>query len=92
MSAHDWFMHGVLAGLALGCIAALLGRRSRIRERRRREQARTFPWKSGEVTITAPMSEAEYEEIRARWQKLHGNNQTAHHVKVLRPADEEPQP
>lgn len=34
----------------------------------------------------------EAEEIKARWQKEHGNNQTAHHVTELRPADEEKQP
>lgn len=38
---------------------------------------------------TAKLSEVEAEEIRARWLAEHGNNQAAHHVVELRPADEE---
>lgn len=81
MSAHDWFMHGVLAGLALGCIAAWLGRRSRNRERQK--QARTFPAHGGEVTVTTPMSESDYEALKTRWQALHDGNTHAHHVTPL---------
>jgi hypothetical protein len=35
------------------------------------------------------LTEAEYEEIQARWLREHGNNQTAHPVTELRPADED---
>lgn len=37
-----------------------------------RAQRRTFPWKGGEITVTAPMSEAEYEAFRARWHEEYG--------------------
>lgn len=76
----------IAAGVAVW--GAVDGRRTVLRLRAER---RTFPVRGlgGEVTVTAPMSEAEYEEIRARWQKLHGNNHTAHHVTELRPADEQ---
>ena len=38
---------------------------------------------------TVRLSEVDVEEIRARWLKLHGNNQTAHHVEELRPTEEQ---
>lgn len=38
---------------------------------------RTFPWKDGEVTITAPMTEADYEAFKARWQAVYGRTVAA---------------
>lgn len=51
------------------------------RVRRRSEQQRTFPVPAGgEITVTAPMTDAEYEEFRARWRKTYGNPGAAHPV------------
>ncbi|MFB7440218.1 hypothetical protein ACFC01_17975 [Streptomyces mirabilis] len=41
---------------------------------------------------TATVTEAEYEELKARWLATYGNNQGAHPVTVLRPTSEEQQP
>lgn len=38
---------------------------------------------------TATVTEAEYEELKARWLTTYGNNQGAHPVTELRPTDEE---
>lgn len=59
--------------------------------RARRAAERTFPWKGGEVTVTAPMSEAEYEALKTRWLKEHGNPHAAHHVTELKPHPTEEQ-
>lgn len=32
-----------------------------------RAERRTFPWRGGEITVTAPMSDADYEAFKARW-------------------------
>lgn len=41
---------------------------------------------------TATLTEAEAEEIKARWLREHGNNQTAHHVTELKPHPAEEPP
>jgi hypothetical protein len=41
------------------------------------------------LTIPEPLTEAEYEAIKARWLAEHGNNQAPHRVTRLRSADEE---
>lgn len=52
-----------------------------------RAERRTFttPGGGGEVTVTAPMSDAEYEELKARWLKTYGKPGTAHPVVELDP-------
>lgn len=37
------------------------------------------------LSAEGPLAMAEYEALKARWLKLHGNNQAAHHVEELRP-------
>lgn len=56
-----------------------------------RAERRTFttPGGGGEVTVTAPMSDAQYEAFRARWLETYGKPGTMHPVDVL---DEEQQP
>lgn len=48
-------------------------------------ERRTFAWRGGEVTITAPMSNADCEALKEKWQREHGNNRAAHQVEELRP-------
>lgn len=57
----------------------------------RRARDRTFSAGNGggEVTVTAPMTDAEYEKFAARWRATYGNNQSAHPVEELRPVDDE---
>ena len=38
---------------------------------------RTFPVGGGEVTITAPMSQADYEDLKARWLQRYGQSGAA---------------
>ncbi|MDX3759311.1 hypothetical protein [Streptomyces sp. AK02-04a] len=56
-----------------------------------RAERRTFttPGGGGEVTVTAPMTDAEYEKFAARWLATYGNNHGAHPVEELRPTGEE---
>jgi hypothetical protein len=65
--------------------------RARKATRQLRAERRTFstPDGGGEVTVTAPMTDAEYEEFRARWLETYGNNQGAHPVVELRPSGQE---
>lgn len=78
-----------LAAVAVAVLVTALvavGRAFRTDRRARRQQrARTFPVASGEVTITAPMSEAEYEALKTWWLKEHGSPHAAHHVTELKP-------
>lgn len=82
MTSHDWYMHGVITGLAIASIMISLHRR-----RARRAHNRTFPVHGGEVTITAYITEAEYEAIKACWQALYGRAGNAHEVQSHDPAD-----
>lgn len=51
-----------------------------------RAERRTFTTPGGgEVTVTAPMSDAEYEELKARWLETYGKPGTAHPVVELDP-------
>lgn len=44
---------------------ALISLRSTARHLR--GERRTFPWRGAEITVTAPMSDADYEAFKARW-------------------------
>ena len=50
-----------------------------------RAERRTFttPDGGGEVTVTAPMSDAEYEALKARWLETFGKPGAAHPVTLL---------
>jgi hypothetical protein len=81
---------------AIGWTAALVAITALVHIRRiardlRRARDRTFSVGNGggEVTVTAPMSDAEYEKFKARWLAEYGNNQGAHPVVELRPTDGE---
>jgi hypothetical protein len=81
---------------AIGWTAALVAVTALVRIRRtardlRRARDRTFSVGNGggEVTVTAPMSDAEYEEFAARWLAAYGNNRGAHPVEEVRPVDDE---
>lgn len=41
----------------------------------------------GEVTVTAPMSDAEYEALKARWQEAYGKPSAAQAVEQYPPID-----
>jgi hypothetical protein len=77
---------------AIVAITALVRIRHTARDLRRVHD-RTFSVGNGggEVTVTAPMSDAEYEELKARWLAAYGNNHGAHPVTALRPTGEEQQ-
>jgi hypothetical protein len=90
----------VTAGQILACAiawtAAIVAITALVRIRHtawdlRRAHDRTFLVGNGggEVTVTAPMTDTEYEEFRARWLAAYGNNQGAHPVVELRPVDDE---
>jgi HAMP domain-containing protein len=81
---------------AIAWTAAIVAVTALVRIRRtardlRRAHDRTFSVDNGggEVTVTAPMTDAEYEKFAARWLAAHGNNQGAHPVVELRPTGEE---
>lgn len=60
------------------------------RLRRRSEQQRAFSIPGGgEITVTAPMTDAEYEAFRARWLHEYGRSQSAHPAVQLRPTGKE---
>ncbi|MFE7072682.1 hypothetical protein ACFU96_21630 [Streptomyces sp. NPDC057620] len=54
--------------------------------------AATEATRPGVLSFDRRLTDAEVEEIKARWRREYGNNQGAHHVAELRPADEEPRP
>ena len=55
---------------AVATAALIATRRQAVRNQRERD--RTFPWKGGEVAVTAPMAEADFEAFKARWQERYG--------------------
>lgn len=78
-----------IIALPITCAAAILAVLGavlswRAGKRARRAAERTFPWRGSEITVTAPMSNADYEALKEKWQREHGNNQAAHRVKELR--------
>ena len=80
-------MASLIIACAIGGAAALVAITALVRIRRtardlRCARDRTFLVGNGggEVTVTAPMSDVEYEEFKARWLAAYGNNQGAHPV------------
>jgi hypothetical protein len=74
--------YSILGG-AIGYVLAVL---IRLAKERRRKVRRLKP---GVLVSDRRLTEAEYEEIKAKWLREHGNNQTAHHVTEPYPAGEE---
>jgi hypothetical protein len=65
--------YSILGG-AIGYVLAVLIRLAR--ERRRKARRR----KPGVLVSDRRLTETKYEELKAKWLREHGNNQTAHHV------------
>jgi hypothetical protein len=74
---------------AIVAVTALVKLRRAASELRAERRTFSTPDGGGEVTVTAPMTDAEYEEFRARWLATYGNNQGAHPVVELRPSGQE---
>lgn len=68
------------AGVA--CWALISLRRT---ARELRAQRRTFPANGGEITVTAPMSDADYEAFKARWLERHDKPDTVNHEPTEEP-------
>ena len=95
MNTADAIAYALATVAATVLVTALVatGRAFRADRRTRRQQrARTFPIARGQVTVTAPMSEADYEALKTRWLKEHGSPHAAHHVTELKPHQPEEGP
>jgi hypothetical protein len=68
---------------AVACWALVSLRRT---ARELRAARRTFPVGGGEVTVTAPMSDADYEDLKARWMERYSKPGTVNHE----PTEEQP--
>ena len=51
--------------------------------RRSRRDPVEWAFDGGEITFDRALTEEQVEEFKARWLKLHDNNQAAHHVEEL---------
>ncbi|MFK0018228.1 hypothetical protein [Streptomyces sp. NPDC090798] len=75
---------------ALVAITALVRIRHTARDlQRARDRTFAVANRGGVITFDRRMSDAEYEELKARWLAAYGNNQGAHPVVELRPVDDE---
>jgi hypothetical protein len=84
---------GLIIACAIGWTAAIVAITALVLARRARREAPRWRVEylngHGMLTSRKPLTEAEVEEIRARWVRMHGNNQGAHPVTELRPVDDE---